>query len=177
MLKDAQKSNAKKYYWYGILTIIPIAGLVIGILLLRKGIIIKDRLLSLIGIFGVIITGLFFVGSLFFSFYSKLGQAKRVELAQYSLNEVMRDVEFYKVQFGYYPDSLQELKFVDNRVFIMDPLSQKEVFSKKLEYLRYKRINSSHYTLFSAGIDHIPHTSDDVYPFVPNSSKSGLIKK
>ena len=174
-----QKTALKKYYWYGIFTMIPIVGLVIGILFLRKGIILKDRGLSLIGIFGVIITGVFFVGALFFSFYSKPGRARRVELAQYSLNDVMRDVEFYKLQFGYYPDSLQELKFVDTRAFIMDPLSQKEVFSKKLEYLQYKKIDSSHYTLFSSGLDHIPHTSDDVYPFVPNSSsgKSGLIKQ
>ena len=31
--------------------------------------------------------------------------------------------------------------------------------------------------LFSAGLDQIPHTKDDVYPFIPNpgAGKSGLV--
>lgn len=120
--------SSSKYYWYGISTIIPIVGLLIGILLLRKGIILKNRILFLIGVLGVLITISFFVAGLYYSKYSDVGKAKRVELAQYSLNQVMRDVEFYKVQFGNYPDSLQELKFVDITVFIMDPLSGKEYF-------------------------------------------------
>ena len=170
---------AKKYYWYGIFTVIPIAGLIMGVLLFRKGLLLKDRVLCFIGTLGILITGAFFLGGLFYSKYSNVGKAKRVELARYSLNQVMRDVEFYKLQFGHYPDSLQELKFVDITVFIKDPLSQKGVFSKKLDYLNYKKVDSSHYTLFSAGLDQIPHTVDDVYPFIPDSGfgKSGLIKE
>lgn len=178
-MNTTQKSRSKKYYWYGIFTIIPIVGLIIGILFFRKGIIIKDRILCFIGALGIMITGAFFVGGLLYSKYSDVGKAKRVELAQYSLNQVMRDVEFYKLQFGHYPDSLQELKFVDITVFIMDPLSQKGIFSRMLDYLNYKKIDSAHYTLFSAGLDQIRHTSDDIYPFVPNSDsgKSGLVRK
>lgn len=178
-MNAAQKSRAKKYYLYGIFTLVPIVGLIIGILLFRKGIIIKDRILCSIGVLGIIITGGFFVSGLLYSKYSDVGKVKRVELARFSLNQVMRDVEFYKLQFGYYPDSLQELKFVDNTVFIMDPLSQKGIFARKLNYLNYKKIDSSHYILFSSGLDQIPHTSDDLYPFIPNSStgKSGLVKE
>ncbi len=46
----------------------------------------------------------------------------------------MRDVEFCKLQFENYPDSFQELKFVDITVFIKDPLSQKGIFSRKLDF-------------------------------------------
>jgi len=177
-MKKIQKNRDKKYYWYSIFTVIPIIGLIVGILLFRKGILIKNWIVSFIGLFGILITAGFFVGGLYYSKYSNVGKAQRVELTQYSLNQVMRDIEFYKLQFGYYPDSLQQLKLVDITVFIMDPLSQKGVFSKKLDYLNYKKIDSSHYTLFSSGLDQIPHTSDDVYPFVPNSNpgQSGLLR-
>lgn len=170
--------SSRKYYWYVIFTIIPIVGLLIGILLLRKAIILKDRILFLIGVSGIFITISFFVGGLYYSKYTEIGKAKRVELAQYSLNQVMRDVEFYKLQFHNYPDSLQELKFVDNTVFIMDPLSQKGIFSRKLHLLYYNKIDSVHYTLFSAGLDQIPHTYDDVYPHVSylDLGKSGLVR-
>ena len=176
-MKPTQKNRAKKYYWYGIFTIIPIFGLILGILLLRKGIILRDRILCVIGVLGILLTGAFFVGALYYSKYSDIGKAQRIELARYSLNQVMRDVEFYKLQFGHYPDSLRELKFVDATVFIMDPLSQKRLFSRKLDYLNYKKIDSSRYTLFSSGIDQIPHTADDVYPFIPDPEKSGLVKE
>ena len=122
------------------------------------------------------LTASFFIGGLLYSKYSDVGKAKRVQLARISLNEVMRDVEYYKIQFGVYPDNLEELKSVDRMVFIMDPLSQKGLFSTRLNYLHYKRLDSSHYTLFSAGIDRIPNTDDDVYPYNPDSQKSGLVK-
>jgi hypothetical protein len=118
-----------------------------------------------------------FFGVLAYSKYSIVGKTKRAELAEISLNQVMRDVEFYKLQYREYPDSLQQLKFVDNTVFIMDPLSQKGIFSTKLEYLHYKKIDSSHYTLFSAGLDQQPYTQDDLYPFIPTSERSGLMKE
>jgi hypothetical protein len=169
-----KKSN--KYYWYGILTIIPIFGLIIGILLFRKGVILRNRLLLFIGGFGIFFTLAFFVGGLFFSKYSDLGKRKRVELARISLNRVMQDIEYYKIQFGNYPDSLEELKIVDNMVFIMDPLSQKGVFSRNLNYLQYKKIDSSHYTVYSAGYDRIPNTVDDVYPLASKLIMSGLVK-
>jgi len=177
IMNTTQKNINKKYYWYGILVIIPIVGLITGILLFRKGIILKDRILYFIGALGILITVAFFVGGLYYSKYSDVGKRQRVELARYSLNQVLRDVEFFKLQYGHYPDSLQELKFVDITVFIMDPLSQKGIFSRKLDYLNYKKIDSSHYTLFSAGLDQIPHTKDDVYPFIsnPGAGKSGLV--
>ena len=138
---------SKKYYWYGIFTIIPIVGLIIGILLTRKGILLRNRIIFFIGVFGILFTASFFVGGLLYSKYSDVGKAKRVELTRISLNEIMRDIEYYKVQFGIYPDSLEQLKSVDKMVFIMDPLSQKNVFSTKLNYLNYAKLDSLHYTL------------------------------
>jgi hypothetical protein len=167
---------SKKYYLYAILTIIPIVGLIIGILLVRKGILLKNRILLYLGVFGIFLTASFFIGGLLYSKYSDVGKAKRVELARISLDEVMRDIEYYKIQFGVYPDSLDELKSVDRMVFIMDPLSQQGIFSTKLNSLHYKKIDSSHYTLFSAGFDRIPNTNDDVYPYIAASQKSGLVK-
>jgi len=69
---------SKRYYWYSIFSIIPIAGLVVGMLLLRKGIILKDRFLLFIGVFGILLTSGFFLGGLFYSKYSDVGKKERV---------------------------------------------------------------------------------------------------
>ena len=166
-----------KYYWFGLLTIIPVIGLLIGILLLRKAIILKNRLLMFIGIFGIVFTIAFYLGVLAYAKYSDFGKRKRSELAQMSLNRVVKDIEFYKTEIGSYPDSLEQLKTIDKMLFIMDPLSQKGLFSSHLEYLHYLKIDSAHYTIFSAGTDQVPNTTDDVYPSLLNLRKTGLVKK
>jgi hypothetical protein len=166
-----------KYYWFGVLTIVPLFGFVIGILLLRKAIILKNHVLMFIGILGIVFTIAFYAAVLLYAKYSDFGKRKRSELAQMSINRVVKDIEFYKTEIGSYPDSLEQLKTVDNMVFIMDPLSQKGLFSSELQYLHYIKIDSSHYTIFSAGIDQIPNTADDVYPSLVNLQKTGLMKK
>lgn len=170
--------KASSYYWYGVFTIIPLAGLIVGILLLRKGIILKDKILCFIGAMGIILTVAFYIGVIFYSKNSEAGKEQRVQLTEYFLRQVMQDVELYKYEYGHYPDSIQELKIVDKHVLIGDPLSQKGFFSKKLMYFNYKKIDTSHYMLFSSGLDQVPNTVDDIYPNVSylESKKFGLIR-
>lgn len=170
-------TKSESYYKYGILMIIPGLGLIIGVILLRKGIILKNRLLSYIGLAGIFFTIVFYAWLIYYGRYSDVGKYSAVEFTRFQLNRTMQEVEIYKLGNGYYPDSLQELKFQDVHAPIIDPLSQ-HFFSKKFAYFNYKKIGDSNYTLFSSGLDQIPNTTDDIYPNLSSlePKKFGLIK-
>lgn len=169
--------DSKRYYKWSILIIIPLVGFIIGIILLRKGVILKDRLLIYVGLAGIFFTIVFYGWIIYYGRYSQPGKAQAVEFTKFQLNRTMQEVEIYKLANGNYPDNLQELKSQDKHVPIIDPLSQ-HFLSKKFTYFNYKKIGDSNYTLFSSGLDQTPNTSDDIYPNLSafRSKKFGLLK-
>lgn len=84
------------------------------------------------------------------------------------LNNIVKEIEFYKMQHGIYPDSLKQLK-VSGLTILNDPMLDDE----KNDLFNYHKIDDK-YTLFSSGVDGIPNTKDDIYPTV-DTSKTGLI--
>ncbi|MFD2147799.1 type II secretion system protein GspG [Mucilaginibacter antarcticus] len=90
-----------------------------------------------------------------------------------SLNSLVKEIEFYKIQNGKYPDNLQQLNLSNQFVNLHDPLladSKKDTFNYQLK--------SKGYTIFSSGIDKIPNTKDDIYPTLSiDTAKMGLIIK
>lgn len=174
---EIKTTSPRKYYKYGILMIIPFIGLIIGIILLRKGINLKDRLLFYFGLTGIIFTVVFYIWAFYYGSQSSGAKTQKVIFTQFQLNRTIKEIEIYKLKNGYYPDSLQELKFQDIHAPIIDPLSQ-HFFSKKFKYFFYKKIGNSNYTLFSSGLDQIPNTKDDIYPDLSylETKKFGLLK-
>jgi hypothetical protein len=92
------------------------------------------------------------------------------------LNQVLADIELYKLQYGHYPDSLPQLRSSNLFAPVTDPIQNYELRSNR--YFNYGRVGDKYY-LFSSGTDGIPHTADDFYPKldIPDSSKIGLIRE
>jgi hypothetical protein len=90
-----------------------------------------------------------------------------VPSARESLSNLAKELEFYKYENGAYPDSLQQLERGGHLVFISDPTQP--TFKKPI-YFQYQDLGD-HYTLFSVGPDGIPHTSDDIYPVIPDTGR------
>ena len=133
----------------------------------------KDKWFTLIGVFGIlftiiIYTTLFYVGN--HTSYIKNGF--RV-MSQINLNNLVKDIEFYKITNGQYPDSLKQLKI--NSTFIYDPIQSNQKNTSNL--FNYLKVDDK-YRLFSSGEDGIPNTKDDLYPQVSYKliNKIGLIK-
>ena len=86
------------------------------------------------------------------------------------MNNLIKDIEFYKIQNGEYPKTLNDL----DSYSIYDPTQDSK---GKNNCFNYKLIGDK-YLLFSSGIDRIPNTKDDIYPeiCVVDSSKIGLLK-
>lgn len=164
-------AKPKPPYWIGIFCLIPVAGAALGLVLILYGILkYKDKWLILIGAAGVVITITFtcLTGTIEHFFAADKGF---VELDKMTLNSLVKEIEFYKIQHGSYPDSLQQLDTKNQLINTFDPLSS----GKRNTNFNYYRIKNR-YILFSSGIDQIAGTRDDIYPpLAVDTNKIGLI--
>ncbi|MGG9972609.1 type II secretion system protein GspG [Ferruginibacter sp. SUN002] len=173
---NVNQVNIKPPYSKGWFCLIPLVGAFVGISLILNGLFkYKSRKLVVIGSAGVLFT-VFVYSMVFYSV--KYGNPKGVaEISQTYLNSVVKDVEFYKLQNGTYPDILEQLVVNNKLAYICDPLLTRKMDNSIKTTFEYKKIDNK-YTLFSVGIDGISHTPDDIYPVIvmPDTVKFGLIR-
>jgi len=165
-------TTPKALYFIGLLCLIPMIGAFVGLVLLLIGIIqYKDKWLTIIGAFGIVFT--IVVYSLLFYAANHMDIAKKgwAQLSQMQLNGVVKNIEYYRLAHGAYPDNITQLRDDDKMAQINDPVYG---MSTATHYFNYRRKDSC-YTVFSSGPDFKPHTADDLYPVVTiiDSSKVG----
>src|SRR4051812_47722937 len=86
----------------------------------------------------------------YYLFFSKAGGKLWKPHSQIFLNNLVKDIEFYKNINGVYPDSLEQLS--KNSLWgTNDPIYRG---NKNIKF-NYKRIGNK-YTLYSSGVDQIP---------------------
>jgi hypothetical protein len=97
------------------------------------------------------------------------------DAAEIQLTILVKEIEYYNIQNGRYPDSLPQLSKNSTSVTTFDPI-QSRIKSKNSNYY-YSRVDSG-YFLFSAGYDGLPFTSDDVLPKVSceEAQRIGILK-
>ena len=170
-----EKINEKKTtppYKLGYLGIIPLVGFFIGIGLTLYGIFrYKDRKLTLIGISCMLFTILVYSSLFYFSNYSDFAKKGSEKIAQIELNSLVKDIEYYKLQKGSYPDNLKQLQSQNKMVSISDPTQSR--IGK--DYFNYKKLGEK-YILFSYGSDRIKNTVDDIFPQIENLKNVGWIR-
>lgn len=173
-----QNDQNRPPYLLGLLCLLPLIGAFVGIAMIFYGIFkYRDNLFTGIGFFGIIFT----VCIYFFLFQNlKYGIGATnsfAKISQKELNNLVKHIEFYKLQNDSYPDSLEQLQ-PDGTFFIQDPLLIRKLDKIVNTDFQYKRFGDK-YTLFSVGVDGLANTKDDIYPNIlnTNSSKFGLIKK
>jgi hypothetical protein len=167
----------------GGLSFIPLLGIPFGIVALIWGITTKKeggKKLALLGGAGILVTFVLY-GSLFYFGFVKRGgiyDGLRSQLAQSNLNTLVEAVEFYKVQHGSYPaslDALQESLPKKSMVFVDDPTDVR--FGGEPRHFYYQPVGTDHYYLRGVGPDGVPFTTDDILPQVQLTpgSKLGLL--
>lgn len=151
-------------YGRGWLGLIPLVGAFVGIGLIGLGAFkYKDKKLVLIGIAALLFTIFVYGGLFFYSEYSQTGIALKKQLALDIMNNLVKDIEFYKLQHGDYPDSLKQVKATNRLALLNDPMSSR-MFGQ-VKDLHYQKSDTG-YILFSVGEDMKPNTRDDIYPSV-----------
>jgi predicted membrane metal-binding protein len=160
-------------YLLGLLCLIPLLGFFVGLVMLILGIAkYKDKWFIAIGVFGMLFTIGIYGSMFYYGFMSKQGKNAFAQIAQIQLNDLVRDVEFYKLENGKYPENLEQLIGANKMTMIYDPIQMMQP-----KPFNYQNLDSN-YTLFSSGLDGIPNTKDDLFPEVnvSDSSKIGFIK-
>lgn len=169
-IEDRQKTQSRPPYLLGLLGLIPLVGFFVGLGLLLYGTIkYKDRKLIIIGISCMLFTVIVYSSLFYFGFKSEAGKKGWAQLAQMQLTSLVKNVEYFKIENGHYPDSLQQLVSQDELVSISDPLRRIE--QNKNSNYNYKNIGRK-YLLYSSGIDGVANTKDDIYPKVDTSNKN-----
>ncbi len=172
--------NPKRLYYLGWFGFIPVAGAVMGIILIIRGIFeYKDKILVLIGLLCILPTSVFYYYNYKIEHsdsVKKMYITMNTNTAVSQLNGLVKSIEFYKLQNDAYPDSLQQILKDSKSTIIYDPLIKNATNRKTCMY-HYRKIGDK-YTVFSVGLDGIAGTADDIYPTTAmnDTAKFGLIK-
>lgn len=165
--------KSKPPYFLGILCLVPIMGTFVGVALVLYGIFkYKNRWLIFIGSSGIIVSIIVYGLSNYWDKHSSIFNAGLIERDIGTLNVLVKEIEFYKLQNGNYPDSLEQLNGDAKKEDLFDPIASDGKKSNKFYY----KIIGSKYTVFSSGPDQTQHTEDDIYPTIEiDTNKMGLI--
>ena len=170
--------SAKHLYGRGWLGLIPLVGGFVGIGLIILGAFkYRDRKLIIIGAADLFFTVAIYSSMFYYFMYSDAAAKGFAQTSQMFLNGVVKELEFYKLKNGSYPDSLEQLPRNQDIFSIYDPLLSRRPGTKNTKF-NYKKTGDT-YILFSSGIDRIPNTKDDIYPTetLNNISKPDTSKK
>jgi Type II secretion system (T2SS), protein G len=167
--------TSKPPYWLGLLCLIPLVGAMAGIGLLLYGLLkYKDKWLSIIGAAGIAWTIIVYSTLFYAGTHASVFKKGFADIAQMQLNSLVKNIEFYKLAHGRYPDSLGQLVQDDKLAPINDPIQGLKL---KRTYFNYEKVGEK-YSLFSSGVDGIPNTKDDLFPQLPvtDTGRFGLLQ-
>lgn len=165
-------TKEKPPYLVGLVGIIPIVGALLGILIILLGVFkYKDKWFTIIGAIGVLCTIGFYGTILTKQSDKNLHTELQIGTAKRQLNALVKDIEFYKIQKGEYPESLDDLESYSTTDILQNDGEHSYNFNYEVIGEKYK--------LFSSGVDKIPNTKDDLYPEieVKDSTKIGFLKR
>jgi hypothetical protein len=173
---EQEAKSAKHLYSRGWLGLIPLIGGFAGLYLILLGIFkYRDRKLIIIGVAALLFTVLIYSSIYYYFNYSTQARKDFSVFAQPAMDNLIKDIEFYKTDHGAYPDVLKQIITEDKFASIHDPIPGKQEINNGEFY--YKKLDRKYY-LFSSGIDKVPFTTDDIYPSSKyyDSTKTGLIR-
>jgi len=144
----------KPPYLLGLLCLIPLVGAFVGLGLLLYGLLkYKDKWLSIIGAAGIVWTIIVYSTLFYAGTHAAVFKKGFESISQMQLNSLVKNIEFYKLEHGQYPDNLKQLLDDDKLAPINDAVQGMN--TKADSYYNYKKIGDK-YLLFSSGQDGIP---------------------
>lgn len=184
VVKESSEEKIGRYaYVVGGLAFIPLFGIAFGIFAIVWGLLSRKKgglALALFGLGGIAFSCILY-GTLFYKGFVERGgvfDELRLGLAKSNLTSLVQSVEFYKLQNGNYPETLEVLKESmpkDQFLFIQDPIALEMGKGERSPYFYYDLIDTSNaYYLFSVGPDGKPFTSDDILPEVDTSKSASI---
>lgn len=191
MKPDGQKeeNHQKKLgvfpFVIGGMSFIPLIGVGLGVIAIIWGLVTRKaggKTLAIVGACGILFTIVLYSALFYFGAVKRDGvyDELRLKLSESLLTSLVSSIEFYKLQHGQYPESLEALQKSlpkNSTVSVFDPTDVK--IGGKPRYYYYERIDADHYYLLGVGRDGQPFTDDDLVPTIEITphSKVGLVIK
>ena len=169
-------------YAIGGASFIPLLGVPLGIVAIIWGLLRLKQggwKVAILGALGISLTVALY-GTLFYLGFVKRGGVFDELLGQMSeqmLAPLVKEIEFYKLQNGKYPQNLKEVEPKGKQqgfVSIYDP-SQMRLGEQEPTLFHYALVNGgTNYHLLSVGADGVPYTEDDVHPVLHKSQMKSI---
>ncbi|MHB9020183.1 MAG: type II secretion system protein GspG [Minisyncoccota bacterium] len=164
---------SRGYYVLGGLSYIPLIGIVFGVISIVIGAIKYNKGgkgLFYIGIGGILFSVIMYGSLFYFGFIKKGGiyDDLRLRMAKSNLTSLVESIEYYNLQNGKYPESLDILAKSmpkEKPVFIYDP-TKINILDNTNNTTFYCQIveEGKAYYLLGVGSDNKPFTADDILP-------------
>lgn len=169
------------YYAFGCASFVPLLGIFVGVIAIAIGLSSRKkggRVLALLGAGGIAFSVLLYGSLFYFGFVQRGGvyDGLRAQMAQSTINALVPQIEFYRLQHGTYPPSLDALRKASSRQSVLMTFDPSTAIPRPFYY---ERIGNDHYYLRGVGPDGKPFTADDLVPNVdvPDGSRIGLLKQ
>jgi hypothetical protein len=137
------------------------------------GVMRKARAPIILGASGIAFTFIMYGGLFYFGMVQRGGiyDQLRAKMAVTTLNSTVKEIEYYKVQHGYYPKTLDDLADQEKDSFnsSVDPTAMQRGGKMDEKFFYQLDPSGKFYYLRSVGPDGIPFTADDILPSLPPS--------
>ena len=176
--EEKKKHGVGAFILAGI-SFIPLIGIFTGIICIVIAVVGKksnSKLLGGLGFAGIMFSVILY-GSLFYKMFNDEEFSKGFEVhAVSAMTSLVRHIEYYKLQYGYYPESMQALREnlkEGEMVFSFDMSGPINMNGQQRDFY-YEVINGgANYLLFGIGQDATPFTADDIFPLIdPEKDKN-----
>ena len=155
------RKNNSAYYILSIFGFIPVIGIAIGTYLIFSGILKRNLVLKVLGVMNLLpqiwVVNVMIQNPITTKPFIKLTTENTIN----KLANIEEALMMYNVTHGEFPDSLNQVDIIRN-VIINTDLTQTITDAKNKKF-RYTKTKEG-YILYSAGIDGIDKTDDDIFP-------------
>lgn len=162
-------------YAIGGASFIPLIGIVFGIIAIVWGIVRRVRSLVILGAGGILFSVVLYSALFYFGFHQRGGfyDKLRSQMAVTMLNSAVKEVEYYKLQHGHYPNTLHDLDTKDPNKLptVFDPTSMERKGTNDSYFYYELDASGTSYFLRSVGPDGIPFTADDILPTISEDER------
>ncbi|OOG37060.1 hypothetical protein B0E51_17300 [Rhodanobacter sp. C05] len=167
------------YYAFGCASFVPLLGIFVGVIAIAIGLSSRKKgggVLALLGAGGIAFSVILYGSLFYFGFVQRGGvyDGLRAQMAQSTINALVPQIEFYRLQHGTYPPSLDALRKASSGQSMLMTFDPSTTIPRPFYY---ERIGNDHYYLRGVGLDGKPFTADDLVPNVdvPDGSRIGLL--
>lgn len=171
-MKISKKKHGTGAFVLAGFSFVPIVGVLPGGLCVVNAMVSRrenSNILGMLGTAGIVLT-IFLAGVVIPKMVNSEQFVKGLEPhARSTMTTLVRHIEYYKLQYGEYPESIKALRddLKEGEMVYSFDISAPTTLGMTAREFHYELINDGrNYVLLGVGMDATPYTDDDVFPLI-----------